>query len=117
MTGPKTELWLVRTMGVLITVVGASLLRAFGSPRVSPEAKWLAMGSSLALAAAELWYVGKGRISKVYLADAVVEIGLAAAWWVEGTEPFHHEHKTEGMPEARVHTASIAAHVPLPAYW
>ena len=31
-TGPKTDLWLVRTVGVLVTVVGAVLLLAGRRP-------------------------------------------------------------------------------------
>lgn len=116
-TGPKADFWLVRTVGTLISVVGATLLRAYGSPKVPPEAKWLAMGSALGLAGVSAWYSLKGRISKIYLLDAAVELGWVAAWWVEGTQPFHHAHKSEGMPPARTRSPSVAAHVPLPNVW
>ncbi|HEX2022926.1 MAG TPA: hypothetical protein VHH36_09430, partial [Candidatus Thermoplasmatota archaeon] len=36
-TGPKTDLWLVDTVGALVLVVGAVLLLAAGRDRVSPE--------------------------------------------------------------------------------
>jgi hypothetical protein len=116
-TGPKRDFWLVRTVGALIAVVGASLLRAFGERRVSPEARWLAVGSAAALGAVDLWYGGRGRISRIYLLDAVVEAGLVASWWVAGTRPFHHPHLAEGMPPSRVHSASVADHVPIPDLW
>jgi hypothetical protein len=80
-TGPKTDLWLVRTVGVLVTVVGAVLIMASRMRRVTPEIVVLAVGSALGLAAIDLRYALTGRISAVYLADAVVEIGLALAWW------------------------------------
>lgn len=81
-TGPKTDLWLVRTVGVLVTVVGVVLIAASRSRRVTPEIVMLAVGSALGLAAIDLRYALAGRISAVYLADAVVEIGLSLVWWI-----------------------------------
>lgn len=81
-TGPKTDLWLVRTVGVLVSVVGAVLIAASRSRRVTPEIVMLAVGSALGLAAIDLRYALAGRISAVYLADAAVEIGLSLVWWI-----------------------------------
>lgn len=79
-TGPKTDLWLVRTVGVLVTVVGAVLISASRRNRVTDEIVLLATGSALGLAAIDLIYSLSGRISAVYLADAAGEIGLAVLW-------------------------------------
>jgi hypothetical protein len=79
-TGPKTDLWLVRTVGVLVTVVGGVLLLGYWSRRVTDELVVLAMGCALGLAAIDLVYSLSGRISAVYLADAAAEIGLAGLW-------------------------------------
>jgi hypothetical protein len=81
-TGPKTDLWLVKTVGVLVTVVGLVLLSASRRYRVADEIILLAVGSALGLAAIDLVYALSGRISVVYLGDAVVEIGLAMLWIV-----------------------------------
>ena len=81
-TGPKTDLWLVKTVGVLVTVIGLVLLSAARSRRVTAEMVLLAVGSALGLAGIDLIYALSGRISAVYLADAVVEIGLAVLWAV-----------------------------------
>jgi hypothetical protein len=81
-TGPKTDLWLVRTVGVLVSVVGAVLLNASRKRRITPEIVMLAVGSALGLAAIDLRYALAGRISAVYLVDAVVEIGLSGLWWI-----------------------------------
>lgn len=78
-TGPKTDLWLVRTVGVLVAVIGASLLMASRQPRLAPESLALAAGSALGLAAIEIWHVTRGVIAPIYLADAALEIPLAAA--------------------------------------
>ena len=79
-TGPKADLWLVRTVGVLVTVIGAVLLFAARGRRVSDEIVLLAVGSALGLAMIDLVYALSGRISAIYLADAAVEIGLAVLW-------------------------------------
>ncbi len=81
-TGPKTDLWLVRTVGVLVTVIGAVLIAASRTRRVSLEIVMLAVGSALGLAAIDLRYALAGRISAVYLADAAVEIALSLLWWI-----------------------------------
>lgn len=86
-TGPKTDLWLVRTVGVLVTVIGAVLIAASRGNRITSEIILLAAGSALGLAAIDLVYALSGRISAVYLADAVVEIGLAVLWLVGRRRP------------------------------
>ncbi len=79
-TGPKPEGWLVKTMGGLITVVGATLAVAGLRRRVMPETALLAAGSAAALGLADAIYAGKRRISPVYLADAAIQAVTCAAW-------------------------------------
>ncbi|MFB3816445.1 MAG: hypothetical protein ACE147_02165 [Candidatus Methylomirabilales bacterium] len=79
-TGPKTDRWLVRTVGLLIAISGAVLLLAAASRRVTPEIVALAAGQALALAGVDLVYGLRGRIARVYLLDAVVELVLVAGW-------------------------------------
>jgi hypothetical protein len=79
-TGPKTDLWLVRTVGILVMVIGAVLLSAARRRRVTDEIILLAAGSALGLATIDLVYALSGRISAVYLVDALVEIGLVVLW-------------------------------------
>jgi hypothetical protein len=80
-TGPKAELWLVRTVGWLVTMIGAALL--VGSERgerVSAEAAVLGGGSAAALAGLEAREVARRRISPVYGLDAVAQAALSVAW-------------------------------------
>ena len=81
-TGPKTDLWLVRTVGVLVAVIGSVLLSASLRRRVTAEIVMLGVGSALGLAAIDLIYALSGRISAIYLADAAVEVLLAALWLI-----------------------------------
>lgn len=79
-TGPKTDLWLVRTAGVLITAIGVPLLLAGWRNEVTPEIALLAVGAAAGLTAIDVYYSLKGVISKVYLLDAVPEVVLILLW-------------------------------------
>ncbi len=79
-TGPKRDLWLVKTMGLLITVIGASLLGAAYRGAPGPETVVLAAGSALALTAVDVVYSVKRSISYVYLVDAAAEAALLWLW-------------------------------------
>ncbi|MEO6457540.1 MAG: hypothetical protein ABIO92_04615 [Chloroflexia bacterium] len=79
-TGPKTDLWLVKTAGTLITVIGSVIGLAGYRRRVSPEIGLLAVGCAAGLAAIDVVYVAKKRISPIYLLDAIAEGGLIALW-------------------------------------
>lgn len=79
-TGPKTDLWLVQTVGSLLAVTGAALALAAYRRRLSPEWALVAGGQAGALAAVDVIFVSRSRISGIYLADAVVELALVALW-------------------------------------
>ncbi|MBA3393067.1 MAG: hypothetical protein H0T89_10505 [Deltaproteobacteria bacterium] len=79
-TGPKVDKWLVRTFGGLVAAVGVTLIVGSFEKRPSRALEVLGLGSALALGAADLVYSLRGRISKVYLADAGAEAALAATW-------------------------------------
>ena len=78
-TGPKADMWLVKTFGLLVGAVGASLGVGASRDVASAETRLLAFGSAAALAAADGWYVARGRIRKTYLIDAAAQIALLAA--------------------------------------
>ena len=81
-TGPKVDLWLVKTVGVLIAVIGAALLLGARRRSVGPELALLAVASAAGLAAIDLVYALSGRISDIYLLDAAAEIGLIVLWGI-----------------------------------
>lgn len=89
-TGPKTDLWLVQTVGALIAVVGAAVWAAARRREVVGEIVFLAAGSAGALAAVDVVFVLRDVILPIYLADAVVELGLVTAWllvWARRKRP------------------------------
>lgn len=79
-TGPKTDIWLVKTVSVLIGAVGVVLAYAGNRKEPVPEVPLLALGSAAGLTAIDVIYVAKKRISPIYLLDAAGEIVLMAAW-------------------------------------
>lgn len=79
-TGPKTDLWLVKTVGMILAVIGAVLIRAQVNAEINTSIIVLAIGSAISLAIVEVIYVAKRVISPIYLADAVAEL-ILVAWW------------------------------------
>jgi len=90
-TGPKTDLWLVRTISLLIGAVGLALLVAALRQAVTLEVALLAVLSALALGAADVVFATSDVIRDVYLLDALVEAALVALWcgalWRARSEP------------------------------
>jgi hypothetical protein len=79
-TGPKTDVWLLKTVSVLVIAIGGALTWAGFARRATPEIAFLGASSGAGLMAVEAFYVARRRISPIYLLDAVVEAGLVAGW-------------------------------------
>ena len=79
-TGPKTDLWLVKTVGLILAVIGGVLTYAQMTGTIAMPVILLSIGSALALALVEIMYVSKRVISPIYLADAFAEF-ILIAWW------------------------------------
>jgi len=104
-TGPKTDLWLVQTVGVLVLVIGLVLCLAGYRRQRTPEVLLLALGSALALAGVDCVFVIQGRISAIYLLDAAVELVLVALWvypWLGDGRPVPLGPPLEQAPPAGV---------------
>jgi hypothetical protein len=96
-TGPKTDDWLVKTTGGLIAMAGLSILRAGlradlnqdlnESSNAPHEAAIVGAGHALVLGTSAGYYSLIGRISKVYLCDAVTEYALVGAWLLTVLKP------------------------------
>lgn len=91
-SGKKIDRWLVRTVGALVMVNGAVIASAGARDRITPEVAALAIGSSASLATVDVYYVARGRISPIYLLDALAETLLIAGWvthWQQSESDFH----------------------------
>jgi hypothetical protein len=79
-TGPKTDRWLVKTVGTLVTATGAGLVLATRRRTLPRELALVAATNAAALAVIDGVYVRRGRISPIYLLDAAVEVPLVIGW-------------------------------------
>lgn len=79
-TGPKSDEWLVKTVGVLVIVSGCVFLLAAVRRRFDLDVVVLAIGNALGLTAIDVIYVNLDVIPPVYLLDAAAEIVLTCGW-------------------------------------
>lgn len=76
-TGPKVDDWLVQMVGLLAASIGAALWVGARAKRPMAAIVLLAVLSAASFAFIDIRYALVGRISAIYLADAVVEVALA----------------------------------------
>ena len=81
-TGPKTDLWLVRTVALLLISISLTLLTAAYRKEYLPALGVLAVTSAAGVAAIDLYYALNDRIWDTYLIDAAGEGLLILAWQV-----------------------------------
>jgi hypothetical protein len=81
-TGPKTDGWLVKTVGGLLAVIGATLIVGSAPPGPARALRLLGTGSAAVLALVDVIYASRGRISRIYLADAALQTAIGALWVV-----------------------------------
>ncbi|MFP3581485.1 hypothetical protein SB659_18130 [Arthrobacter sp. SIMBA_036] len=79
-SGPKADKWLVRTASGLLIVISLEQLRAASPEGKGSITKRLGLGTALTLAAIDVVCVAQGRISKVYLIDAAIELLFISGW-------------------------------------
>jgi hypothetical protein len=83
-TGPKRDVWLLKTTGLLIAALGGVLLLGARRPSPSREAQMAGIGTAAALGSVDLLYVTKGALPRVYLLDALAEGAFLVAWGLLG---------------------------------
>jgi hypothetical protein len=81
-TGPKADRWLVKTVAVLVSIIGLALVSAGIQEHFGLEVIILALGSAICLIGIDVWYVVRKVIAPIYLLDAVAELVLLVCWIV-----------------------------------
>jgi hypothetical protein len=79
-TGRKTDIWLVRTVAILLVVIGMVLLIAGFRRRSVAEFALLGGGTAMGLAGVDAVYGLRRRISRIYLLEALAELTIIVAW-------------------------------------
>jgi hypothetical protein len=78
-TGPKSDLWLVKTVGAVLIVEGIVFIFS-GVNGEYASGGVLAVMSAAALAYVDIYYVCTDTIKWIYLLDAFPEIVLVILW-------------------------------------
>lgn len=82
LSGPKYDIWLVKTVGILLALIGLHMFIAGYFRRINTENFLIAAGSAAALATVDIYYVAIGRIWEIYLLDAGIEIIFILLWLI-----------------------------------
>jgi hypothetical protein len=81
-TGPKTDVWLVKTVSILIIAISSTLLSSVRKNEKKTTAIFLAITSCVALATIDFYYSLNDVISDVYLLDGVIQTTFLIAWLI-----------------------------------
>ena len=82
-TGPKEDVWLVKTFGMMTLCIGLGLLTAVFDKQLSRPMVVTAMSVAAGLIIADVYYVLSGVLWWTYLLDALGEGVLLVGWiWV-----------------------------------
>lgn len=78
--GRKTDHWLVYTVAGLLFSAGVTQLFAADDRSSLEQSRRIGVGCAATLATIDLVYAPSGRISRMYLFDALAEIGWVIGW-------------------------------------
>lgn len=81
-TGFKTDIWLVKTVSVLILSVSLTLFVALWKREITFTIAFLGITSALFLGTIDVYYSLKNIISDIYLADAIIEALIITLWLI-----------------------------------
>jgi hypothetical protein len=82
-TGPKTDTWLVKMVGLLAASIGIYLVRVTVRRTANTDTALLCILSAISFLAIDIYYAGAiDRIRNIYLADLVPELVFTAGWFM-----------------------------------
>jgi hypothetical protein len=79
-TGPKNDIWLVKTVSVVLLAIAATLITYLFIQGDPLPAMVLGLLTSAGLAAIDFYYSGRKVISPVYALDGIAEVVFALVW-------------------------------------
>jgi protein-S-isoprenylcysteine O-methyltransferase Ste14 len=79
-TGPKTDIWLVKTVSVLLLAISFSFFTSLFVNKNEWPVIVLAAGCCIALALIDFYYSANGTISAVYSLDGIAQLILLGGW-------------------------------------
>lgn len=79
-TGPKTDIWLVKTVSMVLLAVAAGLIGQALIPSNPLPLILVALTSSAGLCCIDIYYAVHNVISNIYLGDAFLQVLFMAVW-------------------------------------
>lgn len=81
-TGPKTDIWLVKTVSLLLIALSSTWLAALKYRWDHRPVVFSVITSSMALIFVDLYYVAENVIWMTYLLDAVLQFAFLFTWYL-----------------------------------
>jgi hypothetical protein len=79
-TGPKTDIWLVKTVAVLLIPISVGILLPLISPTHFLQSFMLGLSSAVGLAAIDFYYTINNTIDDIYMWDGILQCLFAVCW-------------------------------------
>jgi hypothetical protein len=79
-TGPKTDIWLVKTVGALLIPISITMITHLVIHSETKPLTMLGGSTALAFICIDLYYSLNDTISNIYLADAAIEFFFLIGW-------------------------------------
>jgi hypothetical protein len=79
-TGPKTDVWLVKLVSLLLLCMGISFLMEVSQKHLSVTIKQLALNSAVVLFVVDLYYSYYNIIPEVYVIDGFIQLLFICLW-------------------------------------
>ena len=79
-TGYKTDIWLVKTVGILIVCAAVAFIVDVLYKENSAAIAFLSVSSAIGLLSIDIYYSLTSEISTIYLIDAALQLILIEAW-------------------------------------
>ncbi len=80
LTGFKTDIWLVKTVGMLILCIALALLLELYTGKPSLPVGVLGFSCCVGFPVIDLYYTLNGTIHEIYLLDAILQLLLLCGW-------------------------------------
>jgi hypothetical protein len=79
-TGPKTDIWLVKTVGALLIPISLTMVAQLNTSNEKKPLMILGAFTAIAFICIDLYYSLNDTIPDIYLADAAIEFIFLAGW-------------------------------------
>lgn len=79
-TGPKNDIWLVKTVSVVLLAIGCTFITHAITRNAKGPAIVLGLFTSFGLAVIDFYYATANVISSVYLVDGIIETIFGTVW-------------------------------------